>query len=63
MKLHANRIEVFQGARTGDWYFRVASVNGRTICTSESYTRRRDALRAARRIAANPPIRVLLILA
>lgn len=63
MKLHGNRIEVFPGQRTGEWYYRVVSVNGRTLCTSEAFTRRRDALRAAKRLKSNPPRRVLFILA
>lgn len=61
MKARGNRIEVFPGKRRGEWFYRVVSVNGQTLCTSEAFTRKRDAQRAATRLFTNPPrdVRVL----
>lgn len=39
---------VFEGRHTGQWYWRAVSANGRVVADgAESYTRKRDARRAA----------------
>lgn len=44
----APRIEVFPGKDAG-YYFRVVAANGETIAQSEGYTRKADAIKAAKR--------------
>jgi len=44
------KIEVFEGTAPGRWYWRLRARNGKIKADgSEDYTRRRDALRAAKR--------------
>lgn len=49
------RYEYFQG-NNGQWYVRLVGKNGETMMTSEGYTRRWNAKRAAVRMAG--PMRV-----
>lgn len=61
MRARGNRIEVFPGRRRGEWFYRVVSVNGQKLATSEAFTRRRDAHRAALRLFTNPPREVRVV--
>lgn len=45
-------IEVWKGI-DGMWYFHVASLNGKIICTSEGYTRKNRAIFAAQKLSLN----------
>lgn len=49
------RIEVFKGKRSGQWFWRHVAKNGQTRSVSEAYTRERDAVRAARAAMRRPP--------
>ena len=51
-------VEVYQG-RDGEWRWRLKSRNHRVIGIGEGYTRRADAVRGARRAAADAVVRVL----
>ena len=54
-----DRAEIYQAAN-GQWSWRLKACNGRIICTpGEQFTRRRDAVRSARRVLwplAYPPV-------
>lgn len=43
----------------GEFYFTQVADNGQTLTTSETYTRKRDAQRAAMTAAGNDPIRFI----
>ena len=45
------RVQVFPAAN-GQWYVRAKSANGETLLTSESFTRRWNAMRFAKKLAA-----------
>lgn len=45
------RITVFRGS-DGQWYCRMRAANGQTVWTTEGYTVKRSAERAARNMAA-----------
>jgi uncharacterized protein YegP (UPF0339 family) len=46
-----DRVQVFKGD-DGQWYARRRAANGRIICVTEGYTRRRSAVTAAQHLAA-----------
>ena len=45
------RFEIIK-AGGGEWYFRVLAGNGKVLCHSETYTRKRNALKAVGLIRA-----------
>lgn len=55
-----DRFEVFPGKVSG-WYWRLVSCNNRTLCVSECYTRKRDAIRAVHRARVTADTAVLRI--
>lgn len=53
--MKSDRIEIVVGRK--GWRWRVRAGNGEIISTGESYTRRRDAVRGAKR--AHPRVKVV----
>lgn len=50
----------YEVKRVGDaWFFHVVASNGRTLCHSEIYHRRRDCIRAAQAVKRAITIRVV----
>jgi uncharacterized protein YegP (UPF0339 family) len=47
-----DKITTFQGANKR-WFYRLTARNGRVIAGNQSYSRRADALRGARRLIAS----------
>jgi uncharacterized protein YegP (UPF0339 family) len=47
--MRAPHICVFRD-RSSAWRFRIVSANGQIVAQSEAYTRKRDAMRAAKRL-------------
>jgi uncharacterized protein YegP (UPF0339 family) len=45
-------IEIFKGGGTHPWHFRMVALNGQKFTASEGYTRKQDAIRAAKRLPA-----------
>ena len=39
------KFEVFEGEATPEWYFRLRATNGKIVCQSEGYSRKRNALK------------------
>ena len=55
MAKSVGKVEVFRG-KDQQWYFRTRAANGRIGDVSEGYTRRRDAVRGARRWHPGVPL-------
>ena len=51
----SGRIEVAK-SRDDQWFYRVVAANGETLSTSETYTRREDAVRAAESVGTDAEI-------
>lgn len=54
-KRAATTAEIFKGK--AGWHFRLVARNGQTVAPSESYTRRHDAVRGARRVSPRAAVR------
>lgn len=54
-----NRVQVFPGQISG-WYFHRRSRNGKVTAPSENYTRRYNAIKAARKLFPGDPIETVI---
>lgn len=44
------KFEIFKSKKNGQWYWRLRSINGQTVCQSEGYTRKINCRKAVGRL-------------